>query len=75
MPRLPRKKGADMTELDRLLKESAESVKAMTPAERDEMYRKQRAGYVRAEMSWPAAKFKMVNGVKVYDSYEDYLND
>lgn len=39
------------------------------------MWKAQRDGYVRAEMSWPKAKFKWVNGVKVYDSFEDYCND
>lgn len=62
-------------DLEKLLKESAEKVQRMTPEQREEMYRKQRDGYARAEMSWPKAKFKMVNGVKVYDSYEDYCND
>lgn len=31
--------------------------------------------WARAEASWPKPKFKWINGVKVYDSYEDYLND
>lgn len=42
----------------------------MTPEELEA----QRQGYARAEASWPLGKFKMVNGVKVYDSYEDYCN-
>lgn len=61
--------------LDELLRQSAEKVKAMSPVEREEMYRQQRESWVRAEMSWPKAKYKWVNGVKVYDSYEDYCND
>lgn len=64
-----------MTELDELLKQAAAKVAAMSPAEREEMFRIQREGVVRAEMSWPKAKFKWINGVKVYDSYEDYCND
>lgn len=48
---------------------------AMTPEQQEAMWKAQRDGYVRAEMSWPKAKFKWVNGVKVYDSFEDYCND
>lgn len=48
---------------------------AMTPEQQAEMWRQQRDGYVRAEMSWPKPKFKMVDGVKVYESFEDYCND
>ena len=62
-------------ELLRLLEESAKRVKAMSPEEKAEMIQKQREGYARAEASWPKPKFKWVNGVKVYDSYEDYCND
>lgn len=40
-------------ELTRLLKEAAEKWKAMTPAEQEAVLRKQRDGWVRAEMSWP----------------------
>lgn len=47
-------------------------VAAMTPAEREAMYAEQREGYARAEASWPKPKFEMLNGVKVYASYEDY---
>lgn len=64
-----------MSELAELLKRAAAQVAAMSPAEREEMYRQQRDSYVRAEMSWPKANYKWVNGVKVYDSYEDYCND
>lgn len=62
-------------ELERLLAESKVKVDAMTPTEREEMFRKQRESWVRGEMFWPKAKFKMINSVKVYDSYEDYCND
>ena len=65
----------DRTELERLLKESAAKVRAMTPEAREAMYKQQRDGYVKAEMSWPKPKFKWINGVKVYDSWEDYIND
>jgi hypothetical protein len=56
-------------ELTDLLKKAA--AHKMTEAE----IKAQRESYVRAEMSWPKAKFKWVDGVKVYDSYEDYCND
>ena len=42
----------------------------MTPEE----LRVQRENYVLAELAWPEPKFKMIDGVKVYDSYEDYCN-
>lgn len=62
-------------ELQRLLEESKRLVDAMTPEQREEMYKAQRGSWVKAEMSWPKPKFKWVDGVKVYDSYEDYCND
>lgn len=62
-------------ELERLLEESRKLVAAMTPEQREEMFRKQRESWVRGEMSWPKPKYKWINGVKVYDSYEDYCND
>lgn len=39
------------------------------------MYAQQRESYAKAEASWPKPKFRWVEGVKVYDSYEDYCND
>lgn len=54
------------------LKESIEAVNRMTPEEREEMYKAQRESWVRGEMGWPKPKYKMVDGVKVYESYEDY---
>ena len=65
-----------MTEsVDELLRRAAAEVKAMSPEAREEMLRRQRDSWVRAELSWPKPKFKMVDGVKVYDSYEDYCDD
>lgn len=64
----------DEVRLRRLLAEAQARYDAMTPEQQAEMWRQQREGYVRAEMSWPKPKFKMVNGVKVYESYEDYCN-
>lgn len=48
---------------------------SMTPESQEAELKIQREGVAKAEASWPKAKFKMINGVKVYDSYEDYLND
>lgn len=62
-------------ELEELLRRSKEMVEQMTPEEKAEMTRKQGESWAKAEASWPKPKFKMVNGVKVYNSYEDYLND
>lgn len=64
-----------MTDLEEKLAAAKRAVEAMSPEEREEMMRIQREGYARAEASWPKPKFKYVNGVKVYDSYEDYVND
>lgn len=61
--------------LQELLNAARAKVERMTPAEREAMYAEQRASYVRAELSWPKPKYEMVNGVKVYASYEDYCND
>lgn len=61
--------------LDELLKESAAIVAAMSPAEKADMIRQQGESWARAEASWPRAKYKWVNGVKVYNSYADYCND
>ncbi len=65
----------DRTELTRLLHEAAAHVAAMTPEAREEMFRAQRESWVRSIALWPKAKFKWIDGVKVYDSLEDYYND
>ena len=62
-------------ELIELLRLSKLKVDAMSPEEKEEMFKQQRESWVRGEMSWPKAKYKRVNGVKVYESYEDYCND
>lgn len=64
-----------MTKLDELLKKSKEIEASMTAEEREAMIKARRESYVRAEMSWPKPNFHWENGVKVYHSYEDYLND
>ena len=61
--------------IEELIEESKKRLAAMTDDEREEMYARQREGYARAEASWPKPKFHYENGVKVYDSYEDYCND
>lgn len=65
----------DRPELNELLRRAKEQVDAMTTEQKAEMIRKQAESWARAEASWPKPKFKMVNGVKVYESYEDYCND
>jgi len=62
-------------ELKRLLDESRKLVEAMTPEQKEAMYKAQSESWVRGEMGWPKPKFKYVNGVKVYESKEDYWND
>lgn len=39
-------------ELEDALRKARIALDAMTPEEREEMYRKQREGWVRAEMQW-----------------------
>lgn len=63
-----------MADINKLLKAAAEKVATMTPQEREEMDKTQRESFARGETGWPAPKFKMIDGVKVYDSYEDYCN-
>lgn len=63
-----------MNELNKLIEESRKMFKAMTPEQRDEMFRRQMESWVRAEVSWPKPNYHYENGVKVYDSYEDYCN-
>lgn len=55
-----------------LLRKSVEAVDAMTKEEREAMHKAQCESWVRGEMGWPAPRYKFVNGVKVYESYEDY---
>lgn len=62
-------------ELEELIKRSREYVDSLTPEQLREMIRQQCESWVRAEMSWPRPKYKWIDGVKVYDSYEDYCND
>lgn len=62
-------------DLEDLIEESKRRVNAMTPDQIEAMLAEQRSGYAKAEASWPKPKFKWVNGVKVYASYEDYCND
>ena len=62
------------SDLHELLDKAKTSVEAMTPEEREAMHAAQRESYARAESSWPAPKYKFVNGVKVYESYADYCD-
>lgn len=66
---------ANTPELEALLKKAVEQYLKMTPEEKAKMLEAQRVSWVRGEMAWPKPKYKMVNGVKVYDSMEDYHND
>lgn len=62
-------------ELDALLAKTKAEVDAMTPAQREAMLHVQAESWARAEASWPKPRFHYENGVKVFDSYEDYCND
>lgn len=62
-------------DLQALLRKACVEFDALPPHEQAEIRRQQRQSWVRAERSWPTPKYKWVDGVKVYDSYEDYCND
>lgn len=62
-------------DLKELVRRSIEAFNVLSPEEQKAYRKAQRDSYVRAELSWPKPKFKWVDGVKVYDSYEDYCND
>lgn len=62
-------------ELHKLIDAAKVRYDAMTKEEQDAMWEAQRRGYAKAEASWPKPKFHYEDGVKVYDSYEDYCND
>lgn len=66
-------------DLDDLLRKAKARYDSMSKEEQDAMWKAQREGYVKAEMSWPAPNFhwETINGqlTKVYHSMEDYYND
>ena len=61
--------------IDERLKKSAVNFVALSPEARDALLKQQRASYVKTEIPWPKAKFHWENGVKIYESLEDYCND
>lgn len=61
-------------ELLRLLELSKQWWENASEEEKEAMLKEQRESWVRAEMSWPKPKYHYENGVKVYESYEDYCN-
>lgn len=65
----------DRPKLEALLTEAKRLVEAMSPEQKDAMLRAQAESWARAEASWPRPRFHYVNGIKVYDSFEDYRND
>ena len=62
-------------ELEALLAQSKKDVEAMSPEEREAMFKAQGESWARAEASWPKPNYEWHDGVKVYASYEDYCND
>lgn len=61
--------------LEILLAKNKQKLDAMTEQEIKDMLAQQAISYAKAEASWPKPKFKYQDGVKVYESYEDYCND
>ena len=64
-----------MTDLARLIQQAAAKYKALSPEQKAAHDAAQRASFVRSIVDWPKPKFRWENGVKVYDSFEDYCND
>ena len=65
----------DEPNLEELMRKWREVWAKISREEKDAMIKKQAESWVRAELNWPKPKFHYENGVKVYDSYEDYCND
>jgi hypothetical protein len=64
----------DSESLKALVAKAKATWDALTPEQQRAELALQRESWVRAEMALPPAKYEMVNGVKVYASYEDYCN-
>lgn len=62
------------SKLEELIKKTREYWNSLSPAQQEAMIKKQIEGVAKAEASWPPPKYHYENGVKVYHSYEDYLN-
>ena len=61
--------------LDELLKKAGADFDGLSKSEQDTLIVFQITSLMKNDMSWPKAKFRWENGVKVYESYEDYCND
>lgn len=61
--------------LQEKLDEAVRKVAAMPTEEKEAMMQAQQESWVRSVVDRPKPKFRWENGVKVYDSYEDYCND
>ena len=62
-------------DLQDLIRKACAAFDALPPHEQAEIRRQQRQSWVRGEMALEKPKYKWVDGVQVYDSYEDYCND
>jgi hypothetical protein len=63
-----------MVDLQKLIDEAMAKFDALSLEQQAHHRRRQRESCVRAEMSWPKPRYHWENGVKVYESYEDYCN-
>ena len=61
--------------LEERIKQAVAKFNAMTPEQQAAMREAQRQSWVRSILNWPKPKYNLVNGIKVYNSYEDYCND
>ena len=66
---------SDQTTLEEHIKQAVAKFNAMTPEQQAAMREAQRQSWVRSILNWPKPKYNLVNGIKVYNSYEDYCND
>ena len=61
-----------MSEFHEMIRKSNERYETMSPDEQQAMWKAQRESWVRAFTEWPKPRYRFVDGVKVYESYEDY---
>ena len=60
---------------ERWLIEAVAAFKALSPEQQEAMIRAQRESWARSIVEWPKPRYRWENGMKIYESYEDYCND
>ena len=64
----------NQTTLEERIKQAIAKFNAMTLEQQVAMREAQRQSWVRSILNSPKPKYNWVNGIKVYDSYEDCCN-